>query len=101
MRYIILLIVVVSLGWGVKVYALDSAGFDYANGVPSITDDTTTTCNNQATVAYEYANGVPSQVFDTTATCNVAVATGGATYVTSIPTSYSVVIPSGYLMIVQ
>ena len=47
----------------------DNARFDFTQGQPTIVDDTTSTCNNQATVRYDFTSGEPRGVYDTTATC--------------------------------
>lgn len=57
----------------------DAARFDFANGAPTIIDDTTSACNNQATIRYDFADGQIAQVFDTTATCTSATQNGPPT----------------------
>lgn len=49
---------------------------DWSGGQPSVVDNSTTTCNNTATVRYDWSSGVPTEVIDSTATCaSVASAT--------------------------
>lgn len=50
----------------------DAARFDFSGGVPAITSDNTTTCNNQATARFDFSGGVPAIVYDATATCTAA-----------------------------
>jgi len=47
----------------------DSARFDYSNGAPTTVDNSTSLCNNQATIRYDFTGGKPTPVLDTTATC--------------------------------
>lgn len=49
-----------------------SARFDYSNGIPAVTDNQTSTCNNETTVRYDYAMGVPAPVYNPLATCTAA-----------------------------
>ena len=69
-----LLLILGLLGLPFMAFAItgDSARFDFSNGQPTIVDDTTTTCNNTATIRYDFSNGQPTGVFDTTATCTTA-----------------------------
>lgn len=67
MRYAIFILVILSIPLG--AIALDSARFDWSLGTPSVVDDSTTSCNNQATVRYDWTLGVPDSVYDSTATC--------------------------------
>jgi len=69
MKYLLFLIIILA---PLPLIALDAARFDWSWGNPAIVDDTSTTCNNQATVRYDWVWGEPVQVFDTTATCTAA-----------------------------
>lgn len=61
----------------------DAARFDFQADMPAVVDDTTSTCNQTATVLYDFPIGIPGTTFDTTATCTaVVVATGG------VPTNF-------------
>lgn len=60
----------------------DSAKFDFSAGQPTTVDDTTSTCNNTATIRYDFTSGQPTGVLDTTATCTAVVAnTVDASYI--------------------
>lgn len=74
MRYLLFLIAIFALTV-LPVYAItgDNARFDFTNGQPTITDNTSSTCNNQAVVRYDFTNGQPTIVYDTTATCAAVV----------------------------
>lgn len=75
MKYLLLAIVILS---PLSVLALDTSAFDFVNGQPTIQDDTSVTCNSQATIAYDFIDGQPGAQYDTTATCNVAAAASRA-----------------------
>lgn len=57
----------------------DAARFDFSAGQPTTVDDTTTTCNNQATVRYDFTAGMPAPMLDTTATCTAVSTTPSPT----------------------
>lgn len=62
---------------GRQLDAADAAKFDFSLGMPQVIDDSTTTCNNQATIRYDFSLGMPDEVFDATATCTIAGAAAG------------------------
>lgn len=72
MKYLLLLVLIAS---PLSVSALDTSAFDFVNGQPGIQDDTSVTCNNQATIVYDFVNGQPGQQYDTSATCNTTPST--------------------------
>lgn len=55
----------------------DSAIFDFSKGAPIVADNTTSTCNDTATVRYDFSAGQSVPVFDTTANCTATPAAGG------------------------
>src|SRR3990172_12410072 len=71
MKYIISLLL--GLFFATIVYAADSSRFDWTLGSADVVVDTTTTCNNQATIRYAWSLGQPHPVHDATATCNSAI----------------------------
>lgn len=48
--------------------------FDWSNGQPAITADSTSECNDTAVARFDWSMGVPAIVFDSTANCTAAVA---------------------------
>lgn len=93
MKYlaIILALSVFALPFSAFATTGDSARFDFTQGVPTIVDNTTSTCNNMATVMYSFTQGVPTEVFDATATCTSSVTT---------PIAHQVLINNGARVIV-
>ncbi len=57
----------------------DASRFAFSAGQPMIVDDTTSTCNNQATIRYDFTSRQPTGVFDSTATC-ASAGGGGKVY---------------------
>jgi len=77
MKYLLLIIVFLLPAQALAITG-DAVRFDFSAGQPSIVDNTTSTCNNTATVMYAFSAGQPAQVFDSTATCTAEEpATGG------------------------
>lgn len=74
MRYLLLALLLL-LPAQASAITGDAARFDFTSGQPSIVDNTTSTCNNQATIRYDFTAGQPAGVFDTTATCSAAAGT--------------------------
>lgn len=52
--------------------ALDSSRFQWGDSKIGVVDDSTTTCDNQATVRYGWGMSKLRPVYDSTATCSVA-----------------------------
>lgn len=77
MRYL-LVIAVFLFPFGAMAAAGDGNRTDFQAGVPAVVDDTTTACNNQATVRYDFQAGQVELVIDTTATCTAAVSATNA-----------------------
>jgi hypothetical protein len=71
MRYILILLCFLLPATATALTG-DATRFDFTQGAPATTDDTTTTCNNQATARYDFTAGVPAPMLDTTATCTAA-----------------------------
>ena len=55
---------------------LDANREDFSSGLPAVTADNTTTCNNASTVRFDFSAGVPAETIDATATCNTVAPTG-------------------------
>lgn len=81
MRYLLLIAILIVPTQALAITG-DSARFDFSAGQPTIVDDSSSTCNNQATIRYDFVSGQPAQVFDSSATCT---AVGGATPATPSP----------------
>lgn len=99
MKKILLLLGLLALPLAAFAITGDSARFDFSNGQPTTVDDTTVTCNNQATIRYDFSSGQPTGVFDTTATCT---ATGIEAIIepgTVILTAGSLIITGGILIV--
>lgn len=97
----LLLIPIFLLPFSALAITGQEARFDFTNGQPAITADATDPCTDTAKVRFDFTQGQPTEVYDSTANCTLAASTAENTYLVSIPTSYRVVIPSNYLMIVQ
>lgn len=71
MRYLLLAILFLIPTTALAITG-DSSRFDFTNGQPAVVDDTTTTCDDTATIRYDFTSGVPTGVFDATANCVLA-----------------------------
>ncbi len=82
MRYLILTIIALSLlflGHQAQAVTGENVLFDWSLGQPTLVDDVTNLCNNQAVALFDWVLGQPRVVYDVTATCTAVVATTGFT----------------------
>lgn len=75
-KLILITIIIVSLFLVSDAQAVtgEQIRFDWTWGQPTLTDDVTNLCNNQAVSRFDWVWGQPSIVYDVTATCTATVA---------------------------
>lgn len=74
MKYILLLILLLSLLGATKIYAAsNNSRYDFTSGKPAITNDTTSVCTSTSKNRYGFTSGKPATTFDATATCTSSV----------------------------
>lgn len=80
MRIALIITIAVSILFiGSKAEAVtgEQVRFDWSWGQPTLTDDVTNLCNNQAVSRFDWSWGRPTIVYDATATCTAVVVSSG------------------------